>query len=174
MGIWVLYAFGCWPWLYIGCGYIVLEHSTHLVWLGDLVIMQLMSLCCGLLIVWTLIGVEVFSNWNFFSAKTSSWGLKTQTKNKQKIWGGGRWKISIFCSSKNVPGVLKSIWRGGGGQILGCLGRPTPPPGGRAGLENDTLLHMTMTCDRFKFWSGPAWRSKVIIRKPWRWKKKKK
>ena len=21
-----------WPWLYIGCGYIVLEHSTHLVW----------------------------------------------------------------------------------------------------------------------------------------------
>ena len=33
---------------------------------------------------------------------------------------------------------------------------------------------MTMTCDRLKFWSGPAWRSKVIIRKPWRRKKKKK
>ena len=69
---------------------------------------------------------------------------------------------------------------GGGGGIftwnffLGCLGRPTPPPGGRAGSENDTLLPMTMTCDRFKFWSGPAWRSKVIIRKPWRRKKKKK
>ena len=57
---------------------------------------------------------------------------------------------------------------------LGCLGHPTPPPGGRAGSENDTLLPMTMTCDRFKFWSGPAWRSKVIIRKPWRRKKKKK
>ena len=60
-----------------------------------------------------------------------------------------------------------------GGGILGCLGRPTPPPGGRAGSENDTLLPMTMTCDRLKFWSGPAWRSKVIIRKPWRRKKKK-
>ena len=56
---------------------------------------------------------------------------------------------------------------------LGCLGRPTPPPGGRAGSENDTFLPMTMTCDRLKFWSGPAWRSKVIIRKPWRRKKKK-
>ena len=28
----MLYACGCWPWLYIGRGYIVLEHSTHLVW----------------------------------------------------------------------------------------------------------------------------------------------
>ena len=43
----------------------------------------------------------------------------------------------------------------------------------RAGSENDTLLPMTMTCDRLKFWSGPAWRSKVIIRKPWRRKNKK-
>ena len=67
----------------------------------------------------------------------------------------------------------KFIFRGGGG-ILGCLGRPTPPPGGRAGSENDTLLPMTMICDRLKFWSGPAWRSKVIIRKPWRRKNKKK
>ena len=33
-------------------------------------------------------------------------------------------KISL----RNVPG--------GGGGILGCLGRPTPPPGGRAGSEN--------------------------------------
>ena len=46
--------------------------------------------------------------------------------------------------------------------------------GGDFGVENDTLLPMTMTCDRLKFWSGPAWRSKVIIRKPWRRKKKKK
>ena len=37
--------------------------------------------------------------------------------------------------------------------------------GGRAGSENDTLLPMTMTCDRLKFWNGPAWRSKIIIRK---------
>ena len=73
---------------------------------------------------------------------------------------------------KNVPGVLKRMQTkiyfsgGGGGGILGCLGRPTPPPGGRAGSENNTLLPMTMTCDRLKFWSGPAWRSKVIIQKP--------
>ena len=67
----------------------------------------------------------------------------------------------------------KFIFRGGGG-ILGCLGRPTPPSGGRAGSENNTLLPMTMICDRLKFWSGPAWRSKVIIRKPWRRKNKKK
>ena len=43
--------------------------------------------------------------------------------------------------------------------------------GGRAGLENDTLL--PMTSDRPKFWNSPAWRSKVIIRKPWRRKNKK-
>ena len=89
-------------------------------------------------------------------------------------------------SLRNVPGVLKTQKKkklgggrkkknfGGGGGILGCLGRPTPPPGGRAGSENDTLLPMTMICDRLKFWSGPAWRSKVIIRKPWRRKNKKK
>ena len=46
-----------------------------------------------------------------------------------------------------------------GGGILGCLGRPTPPPGGRAGSENDTLLPMTMTCDRLKERSGLAVKS---------------
>ena len=62
----------------------------------------------------------------------------------------------------------------GGGTDFGVFGAPHAPTRGRAGLENDTLLPMTMTCDWFKFWSGPAWRSKVIIRKPWRRKKKKK
>ena len=77
---------------------------------------------------------------------------------------------------KNVPGVLNRThkicccWGG----FWGCLGRPTPPPGGRAGSENDTLLPMNMTRDRPKFWNGPAWRSKVIIRKPWRRKNNKK
>ena len=33
-----------------------------------------------------------------------------------------------------------------GGGILGCLGRSTPPAGGHAGSENNTLLPMTMTC----------------------------
>ena len=95
--------------------------------------------------------------------------------------GGGGVIFNLKKNSlRNVPGVggrkvfsllnFIFIFRGG---ILGCLGRPTPPPGGRAGSENDTLLPMTMICDRLKFWSGPAWRSKVIIRKPWRRKNKK-
>ena len=66
----------------------------------------------------------------------------------------------------------KFIFRGGGD--FGVFGAPHAPTRGRAGSENDTLLPMAMTCDRLKFWSGPAWRSKVIIRKPWRRKNKKK
>ena len=118
-------------------------------------------------------------------------------------WGWWKFLVTeILFSQKHLPGVLKrrggggeatnfevffpyyifffqkcswgsktdaNFFSGGGGG----LGRPTPPPGGRAGSENDTLLPMTMTCDRLKFWSGPAWRSKVIIRKPWRRKNKK-
>ena len=95
-------------------------------------------------------------NWKKKFAKKCSWGLKTQKKKKR---GGGQKFLSFFFPTK--------LFFGGGG-ILGCLGRPTPPPGGHAGSENDTLLPMTMICDRLKFWSGPAWRSKVIIRKPWR------
>ena len=96
------------------------------------------------------------------------------------FWGGGGEKFffptKFFfqkCSWGSETHANKNLFFGGGG-ILGCLGRPTPPPGGRAGSENDTLLPMTMICDRLKFWSGPAWRSKVIIRKPWRRKNIKK
>ena len=71
---------------------------------------------------------------------------------------------------KNVPGVYFS----GGGGFWGVWGAPRPHPGSRGVSENDTLLPMTMTCDRLKLWRGPAWRSKVIIRKPWRRKSKKK
>ena len=57
---------------------------------------------------------------------------------------------------KNVPGVLKRmhkiIFFSGEGGDFGVFGAPTPPSGGRAGSENDTLLPMTMTCER----SGPA------------------
>ena len=94
-------------------------------------------------------------------------------------WGGGRLNIELkffcekFLSFFSLLNIFFQIYFSGGGGILGCLGRPTPPPGGRAGSENNTLLPMTMTCDRLKFWSGPAWRSKVIIRKPWRRKNKK-
>ena len=77
-------------------------------------------------------GEVEFLTENKISAKKCSWGLKMQKKKK---------KNSEFFSLlnfffKNVPGVLKciqkkNIFRGGG--ILWCLGRPTPPPGGRAG-----------------------------------------
>ena len=57
----------------------------------------------------------------FFFAKTSSWGLKTQTKKQNKIWGeGGGGEKFLKCSWGSETG---------GGGILGCLGRPTPPPG---------------------------------------------
>ena len=88
-------------------------------------------------------------------------------------WGGGEvLGISSIekCSCGSETHANKNLFFGGGGGFWGCLGRPTPPPEGRAGSENNTLLPMTMTCDRLK---GPAWRSKVIIRKPWRRKKKK-
>ena len=113
--------------------------------------------------------------------------------------GGGRWNIELkFFSLRNVPGVLKrqkclsffsllnffffknvpgalkrmqtKIYFSGGGGDFGVFGAPHAPT---RGSENNTLLPMAMTCDRLKFWSGPAWRSKVIIRKPWRRKKKK-
>ena len=108
-----------------------------------------------------------------------NWGECSEDWAGACRWGGGggvEYLTENFFSLRNVPGVLKRKKKKKkfGGGILGCLGRPTPPPGGRAGSENNTLLPMTMTCDRLKFWSGPAWRSKVIIRKPWRRKKKKK
>ena len=52
-------------------------------------------------------------------------------------------------------GILKRQKKWGGD--FGVFGRPTPPPGGRAGSEDYTLLPMTMTCDRLKCWNGPAW-----------------
>ena len=81
----------------------------------------------------------------FLFAKTSSWGLKTQ---KKKIGGGGgRRKISMFFPYFSK--MFLRFWNA-------CK-----------------QFFMTMTCDRLKFWSGPAWRSKFIIRKPWRRKNKK-
>ena len=131
-----LYIYICyWPWLYIGRGYIVLEHSTHLVWTRRSRWKFLVTEICfpqkhlpGVL----NISKKIFPTKFFF--QKCSWGSETHA------------------------------FGGGGGGILGC----------RVGSENDTLLPMTMTCDRLKFWSGPAWRSKVIIQKPWRRKNNKK
>ena len=146
MGIWVLYAYiyiCYWPWLYIGRGYIVLEHSTHLV----------------------------FSNWIIIFSQKHLPGVL-----KQKYFFGGEFFSLLNFFFKNVPGVLKRMqifyfFRRGGG-FWGVWGSPRPHPGVARGRKT-ILLPMTMTCDQLKFWSGPAWRSKVIIRKPWRRKKTK-
>ena len=88
-------------------------------------------------------------------------------------WGGGGgggsfYELKLFFSQTNVLGVLKLLGGGGGGGEkfpsffwwdFGVLGAPhAPTRGSRAGSENDTLLPMTMTRDRTKFWSGPPWR----------------
>ena len=105
-------------------------------------------------------------------------GASVLRTGRGRAGGGVEFLTEKKCSAKKCSKISEFFFPtkffGGGGGILGCLGRPTPPPGGRAGSENDTLLPMTMICDRLKFWSGPAWRSKVIIRKPWRRKNKKK
>ena len=96
------------------------------------------------------------------SAKKCSWGLKTPKKYNYFFEGE---KFQSFFSLLNFF-FQKCSWGSethafsGGGEFWG-----------RAGSENNTLLPMTMICDRF--WSGPAWRSKVIIQKPWRRKNKK-
>ena len=57
-------------------------------------------------IIW---GWKILVTEFFFSAKTSSWGLKTQKKN----WGGGGGEKVFFSTKfvffKNVPGVLKRM-----------------------------------------------------------------
>ena len=154
-------------------------YITDIVYLLD-VLVVIVYIChtaiVGIIYYCTRIGVSVLrtgrgraggggGRWNielkFFFAKKCSWGLKTRKKKIIIFGGGGGEKMFL-------KRMQTKIYFSGGGGILGCLGRPTPPPGGRAGSENNTLLPMTMTCDRLKFWSGPAWRSKVIIRKPWR------
>ena len=85
--------------------------------------------------------------------------------------GGGGEKVFLpytFFFSKMFLGFWNALVICWGG-FWGVWGA-----GGRAGSENDTLLPMTMTRDRPKFWNGPAWQSNVIIRKPWRRKKKNK
>ena len=92
--------------------------------------------------------------------------------------GGWRWNIElkIFFSLRNVPGVLKRQKKkifGGGGGFWGVWGAPRPHPGVARGRKTIHFFLWPWHGDRLKFWSGPAWRSKVIIRKPWRRKKKK-
>ena len=44
----------------------------------------------------------------------------------------------------------KIYFSGGGGGFWGVWGAPRPHPGVARGSENDTLLPMTMICDRLK------------------------
>ena len=132
-------------------------------------------------IVWTLTGrlYDVYITDSVFIRCVGGYSLYVILQLLGGLGGGvqvGGGEVNFVfqkCSWGSETHANENLFFGGG-RILGCLGRPTPPPGGRAGSENNTLLPVTMTCDRLKFWSGPAWRSKVIIRKPWRRKKKKK
>ena len=64
----------------------------------------------------------------------------------------------ICCvSKKKIPG--KSILEAGG--ALGVFGVAPHPTGGHAGLENVTLLPLTITHDRQKFWNDLPCRSKL-------------
>ena len=167
---------------------------TSIVWtltgrLYDVYITDIIVYLLDVLVV--IVYMSYCNCWDYLLLH-ENWGECSEDWAGACRWGGGggvEYLTEIFFSLRNVPGVLKrkqkkcswgsethankNLFFGGGG-ILGCLGRPTPPPGGRAGSESDTLLPMAMICDRLKFWSGPAWRSKVIIRKPWRRKNKKK
>ena len=167
---------------------------TSIVWtltgrLDDVYITDIVYLLDVLVVI---VYMSYWNCWDYLLLH-EDWGECSEDWAGACRWGGGG-EVEFLTENKfplrNVPGVLnfffqkcswgsethanKKLFFGGGGGILGCLGRPTPPPGGRAGSENDTLLPMAMTCDRLKFWSGPAWRSKVIIRKLWRRKNKKK
>ena len=100
----MLYAFGCWPWLYIGRGYIVLEHSTHLVWTrrsshhaADVIVLWItysvnIDRQAGRCIQFLVTEKIVFS-------KTSSWGLKTETNKTNKIGGGASYMVIIDPNS---------------------------------------------------------------------------
>ena len=81
--------------------------------------------------------------------------------------------IIYHCTRIEVSILRTGRGRGGGGGFFSLLNfffQKCSWGGdfGVFGSENDTLLRMTITRDRLKFWNGPAWRSKVIIRKPWR------
>ena len=57
----------------------------------------------------------------FFSAKTSSWGLKTQTKN---LGGGG-----VFFPTKFFCSKMFLVFFSEGGGFWGVWGAPRPHPG---------------------------------------------
>ena len=73
------------------------------------------------------------------------------------------------CSWGSETHANKNLFFGGGGGFWGVLGAVA------RGRKTIHFFLWTMICDRLKFWSGPAWRSKSYQSgKPWRRKNKKK
>ena len=72
--------------------------------------------------------------------------------------------LIIWCT------IYETQLRGGGGADFGVFGAPHAPTRGSRGVGK--RYTSSYDHDLLKFWSGPAWRSKVIIQKPWRRKKK--
>ena len=150
-------------------------YITDIVYLLDvLVVIVYMSYCnCWDYLLLHEDWGECSEDW----AGACRWGGEVEYLT-EIFFGGGASFFSLLkfvfqkCSWGSETSANKNLFFGGGGDF-GVFGAPHAPTRGRAGSENNTLLSMTMTCDRLKFWSGPAWRSKVIIRKPWRRNNKK-
>ena len=69
--------------------------------------------------------------------------------------------ITAYSRHENISDYFYSL-KLGGGIFYFFLG--TPPPGGRAGSEKDTLLPLTMTRDQQKFWNGPpSYRPETLV-----------
>ena len=97
-----------WRWLYIGRGFIVLEHSTHLVWTR-----RSSHDAADVIVLWITYSVNI------------------DRQAGPCIQGGWKFLVTeIFF--KNVPGLLKRMhnffFRGGGG-FWGVWGAPRPHPG---------------------------------------------
>ena len=90
--------------------------------LGDLVIMQLMALCCGLLIVWTLIDRldDVYRDIVGIVYLLDVLVVVVHISHS-KCWityrcGGWKFLVTEFFSQKHLPGVLKRKKNWGGGE----------------------------------------------------------
>ena len=94
--------------------------------------------------------------------------FKTANFNSRKFkWGYSNWK-KMFQKFSWGSETHTIFYLGGDFGVFGAH------PGVARGRKtiHFFLWPWPVTCDRLKFWNGPAWLSKVIIRKPW-WRKNK-
>ena len=160
MGIWVLYACGCWPWLYIGRGYIVLEHSTHLVWTrrsshhaSDVIVLWITHSVnidrqagrCVQRHCWHCVFIRCVGGCSPYLTQQmldylslhKDWGECSEG------WAGGV-GVEVFSNWKHIPGVLKRKKKSfqkcswgflsGGGADFGVFGAPHAPTRGSRGV----------------------------------------